>query len=74
MGKHVCVYVDLDEFDDDELVDEVESRGFVVNEGNGIDYEKIACNIITKKLKGQDVTKDIDDLLYALSGQAITGF
>lgn len=75
MGKHVEVYVDLDDFDDDELVDELESRGIYVDlDDTQSSLDELGQKIIYEKIRGRDVTLLIDQLLYKITKQAITGF
>lgn len=74
MGRYVEVEVDLESFDDTELIDELESRGIFVEGDSSEPVVELAEKIIIEKAKKRDVTLLIDQLLYKLTGQAITGF
>ena len=60
----VEVDIDLEEFDDDELIDELESRG--INYYNPTDViERIWQN----RRQGKDYQRELDDLIYEVLGR-----
>ena len=66
----VEVDVDLDDFDDDDLIDELERRG----RGFEIDSYKpteLVEKIWEKRRIGQDYQKELDDLIYVTLGRVL---
>ena len=66
---YVEVEVNLDQFADDELVDEIQNRGYSVN---GDEYDKILSIIETiwqKRRTNQDFSADLDNLIYESIGK-----
>ena len=67
--KEVEVEVDLDDFDDDELIDELERRGTGVMEyGNGTE---VLQTIYEKRRLGQDYQQELDQLIWLGLGKFI---
>jgi len=67
--KEVEVEVDLDDFDDYELIDELERRGTGVMEyGNGTE---VLQTIYEKRRLGQDYQKELDQLIWLGLGRFI---
>ena len=67
--KEVEVEVDLDDFDDHELIDELERRGTGVMEyGNGTE---VLQTIYEKRRLGQDYQKELDQLIWLGLGRFV---
>jgi hypothetical protein len=67
--KEVEVEVDLDDFDDDELIDELERRGTGVMEyGNGTE---VLQAIYEKRRLGQDYQQELDQLIWLGLGRFV---
>ena len=58
------VDVDLDDFDDDELLDEIERRNLSVN-------CRLLEDIYYKRVMGKDFTAEIDRYLYETIGRIV---
>ena len=63
----VEVEVDLAEFDTSDLIEELESRDVVYRQGNDV----ILDQIYMAKIRGQDYTKLVDDLIYNALGKIV---
>ena len=66
----VEVDVDLDDFDDDDLIDELERRG----RGFEIDSRtptELVTKIWEKRRTNQDYQKELDELIYVTLGKVI---
>jgi hypothetical protein len=67
--KEVEVEVDLDDFDDYELIDELERRGAGVTEyGNGTE---VLQTIYEKRRLGQDYQQELDQLIWLGLGRFV---
>ena len=68
--KEFEVDVDLDDFDDDDLIDELErrGRGFEVDSWTPTE---LVTKIWEKRRIGQDYQKELDDLIYVALGRVI---
>ncbi len=67
--KEVEVEVDLDDFDDDELLDELERRGSgVIEYGNGTE---VLQSIYEKRRLGLDYQKELDQLIWLGLGRFV---
>lgn len=64
------VDVDLDEFDTDDLIEELEKRGkgFEVSSVSGTE---LVSRIYQKRRCGQDYQQELDDLIYMSIGRII---
>lgn len=62
----VGVDIDLDEFDDDQLLDELESRGLDMNSRfvDGDQMREILERIWIKRRTNKDYQRELDDLIY----------
>jgi hypothetical protein len=62
----VDVDIDLDEFDDDQLLDELESRGLDMNSRfvDGDQMREILEKIWIKRRTNKDYQRELDDLIY----------
>lgn len=64
---YVSVDVDLGEFDTDDLIEELESRGKAV--GSLTDNSVLVNSIYEKRRLNQDYQKELDELLYQVTGR-----
>lgn len=67
------VHVNADDFEDDELVDELESRGYSINKD--IDHDstvnELIRHIFEKRRVGKDYQHELDDLIYTTLGRIV---
>lgn len=67
--KEVEVDVDLEDFDTDELIEELERRGTgTVEYGNGTE---VLQSIYEKRRLGQDYSRDLDQLIWLGLGRIV---
>jgi len=67
--KEVEVEIDLDDFDDDELIDELERRGSgTVDYGNGTE---VLQAIYEKRRLGLDYQRELDQLIWLGLGKFV---
>lgn len=66
----VEVDVDLDEFDTDDLIEELERRGKGLEVAEGAGTELITA-IWLKRRQGQDYQTELDNLIYTVIGKVI---
>lgn len=66
----VEVDVTLDDFDDDDLIDELERRGKGFEVNNETPTELVG-QIWLKRRLGQDYQKELDELIYVAIGKVI---
>jgi hypothetical protein len=67
----VEVDVDLDDFETDDLLDELESRGALTVEGD-IDAKELVEKIwLKRRLGNQDYQAELDKLIYAVLGKIV---
>ena len=68
--KEVEVDVELDDFDDDDLIDELQRRG----RGFEIDSQtptELVTKIWEKRRLGQDYQQELDELIYVAIGKIV---
>jgi hypothetical protein len=63
--QEVEVEVELDDFDTDELLEELENRGELINN----DDKQLIDIIFHKRRAGQDFSQELDDLIYNTIGR-----
>lgn len=75
MGKYVTIQaeaeVDLSEFDTDDLIEELESRGLDFNT-RGVDADQARAmleRIYQRRRLGQDYQQDLSDFIYYVLGK-----
>jgi hypothetical protein len=69
MYKEVEVDVDLSDFETDDLIEELESRGAgVTNYGDGVDFLRA---IYEKRRLGQDYQAELDQLIWLGLGKVV---
>lgn len=66
----VEVDVDLDDFDDDELIEEVERRRLGVDIATD-DAKELIDKIYHLRRLGRDYESELDQLIYAVTGRAV---
>lgn len=69
----VDVDIDLSEFDDDDLLDELESRGLDLNSKyiDGDEVRNLLEKIYLNRRVGKDYQKDLDNLIYYALGKIV---
>jgi hypothetical protein len=67
--KYVEVEVDLSDFEDEELVDELESRGkYTPSMG---DTNELIDKIFHLRRQGKSYERELDEYLYIVTGRAV---
>lgn len=64
---YVSVDIDMSEFDTDDLIEELESRGEIV--GDKVDNAVLVNTIYEKRRLGQDYQRELDELIYQVTGK-----
>jgi len=68
----VDVEVDLNDFSDEELIDHLESKGFIVGDAvssPGVDMVEIIEVLYQQRRTGKDYQKTLDELIYHTLGK-----
>jgi hypothetical protein len=68
--KEVEVEVELDDFDDDDLIEELERRGKGMEVASQTGTELITA-IYEKRRLGQDYQRELDELIYVGIGRIV---
>ena len=68
--KEVEIDVELDDFSDDDLRDELDRRGQGLDQGSGNSAE-ILTTIWQKRRNGQDYQRELDELIYDVLGKIV---
>ena len=76
ISTYVDVDVDMDDFDSDELIEELESRGYVVSgdeasEGYPEDTQTLLRSIYEAKRMGRCYDEMVDKLIYNTIGRIL---
>jgi len=78
MSKYKTIYteveveVDISEFDTEDLIDELESRGELPATTSGpYDYKELVEQIWTRRRNGQDYNYPLDQLIYNVTGHIV---
>ena len=75
VSVNIDVDVHLDDIDSDELIDELEGRGYKVLEENEHDLDEQGTELITaifeKRRQDEDYQKDLDDLIFKYLGRVL---
>lgn len=66
----VEVDVDLGDFDDDDLIEEVERRGLGLEIADTTGTELVTA-IFQKRRLGQDYQQELDELIYVVTGRIV---
>jgi hypothetical protein len=65
--QEVEIEVELDDFDTDDLIEELENRGEIVDN----DAKHLITTIFYKRRTGQDFSRELDDLIYNTIGRIV---
>ena len=68
--KEVEIDVDLDDFDDDDLIEELERRGKGFEVATARPTELVE-QIWLKRRMGQDYERELDELIYVTTGRVL---
>ena len=71
--KEVEVEIDIDDFDTDELIEELERRGIDYNT-NGVDGDEmrgVLEQIWQRRRQGQDYQQELDQLIWGVLGRVV---
>jgi hypothetical protein len=71
--KEVEVEIDIDDFDTDELIEELERRGVDYNT-NGVDGDEMRSvleQVWQRRRQGQDYQQELDQLIWGVLGRMI---
>lgn len=67
------INVDLSDFDEDDLIEEIKNRGYLVSQvPESVDqdvFETMALNLYYKRARGEDYQAELDQLIYYLTGR-----
>lgn len=71
--QEVEVEVDLDDFDDDDLLDEIERRGLDLNTKyvSGDEMRELLTKVWEKRRLGKDYQQELDQMIYYGLGKVI---
>jgi hypothetical protein len=67
----VEVDVDLDEFDTDDLISELEERGYIIGGKNAEDSNEVLVKIWELRRLGKPFDKELDQLIYSILGKVL---
>lgn len=69
----VDVDIDLEEFDDDELIDELERRGLDMNTRyvSGDEMRDLLTKVWQKRREGKDYQRELDDMIWYGLGRVV---
>lgn len=71
--KEVEVEIVIDDFDTDELIEELESRGIDYNT-NGVDGDEMRSvleQVWLRRRQGQDYQQELDQLIWGVLGRVV---
>lgn len=71
--KEVEVEIDIDDFDTDELIEELERRGIDYNT-NGVDGDEMRSvleQVWQRRRQGQDYQHQLDQLIWGVLGRVV---
>lgn len=68
--KYVEVEVDLDEFSDADLIEEIKARN-ITGTGVAVDLEEQVTSIWMLRRLGKDYQKELEDLIYNVIGKIV---
>lgn len=66
---YVEVDVELDEFDDDELLEEIERRNLSTKDSNPEEARRLLEDIFYKRVMNKDFTSELDRYFYLTLGR-----
>ena len=68
---YVEVEVDLNEFSDEELLQELERRQIELDDNSSAEFKDLVEKIYLKRIFGLDFVKEVDHLIYAVLGRIL---
>ncbi len=68
---YVEVEVDLNEFSDEELLQELERRQIELDNNLNSEFKDLVEKIYLKRIFGLDFVKEVDHLIYAVLGRIL---
>ena len=73
ISTSVDVDVDLDDFEDDDLIDILEERGYFIDGPavSGSDTTELVKLLHQQRRTGQDYERTLDDLIYQMIGKIV---
>lgn len=74
ISTNVDVEVDMDDFDDDDLIDTLENRGYTIGDAVSspdVDLLEFIGLLHQQRRTGQDYQKTLDDLIYHTIGKIV---
>jgi len=71
--KYVDIEIDLDEFDDDDLINELQSRKIngILKQSLTYDQTTLLTTIFEKRRVGADYQIELDELIYQAIGRVL---
>lgn len=67
----VEVDVDLDEFDTEDLIEELEDRGYMVGAENAENSNELLTKIWELRRSGKNFDQELDQLIYTILGKIV---
>jgi N-acetyl-anhydromuramyl-L-alanine amidase AmpD len=67
----VEVDVNLNEFETDDLISELEDRGYMVGSDNSEDSNELLTKIWQLRRNGQNYDRELDQLIYTILGKIV---
>lgn len=68
---YVEVEVDLNEFSDEELLQELGRRQIELDDNSAAEFKDLVEKIYLKRIFGLDFVKEVDHLIYAVLGRIL---
>ena len=68
---YVEVEVDLNEFSDEELLQELGRRQIELDDNSAAEFKDLVKKIYLKRIFGLDFVKEVDHLIYAVLGRIL---
>jgi hypothetical protein len=67
------IHVDLDAFSDEDILDEVDSRGLTIDGEDSIDFaiQYMVSEIFHNRRLGKDYQRNLDELIYKVIGRIV---
>jgi hypothetical protein len=67
------IHVDLDAFSDEDILDEVDSRGLTIDGEDSIDYgiNQLIIALYEKRRLGKDYQSELDKIIYETIGKIV---
>lgn len=71
VSTYVDVDVDLQDFDDRDLLDELERRGLGTDTSGETTNTELIKEIYYKRRLGKDFSRELDELIYSVTGRIL---